>query len=123
MTEGQGRIVLRVQSAKGEARPNAFDALILSTDPAVRAKLSPARLIGMAIPFERELPDGEVTIIVRATEASSSLVSECDVFGPNGQRRVYGRSGNNLAVFVCSRSGILVTGLPEPGSELEAPAA
>jgi len=122
MAQADGRIIWRVQSLNGEARPKAFDALLLTSDRALRDTLSPARLIGVATPFERELPDADLTIIVRTTDAASSLVSECDVLGPTGQRRVYGRSRSNLAVFVCSKSGITVTGLPEPGSEADAPA-
>lgn len=117
MNDSAGRIIWRVQSANGEAQPNAFDALVLTTDASVRASLSPTRLIGMPTPFERELPDVDLTIIVRATDATTSLVSECDVFSPSGERRVFGRSRNSLAVFICSHSGILVTGLPGPSSD------
>jgi len=123
MAQFDGRIIWRVQSTDSDARSKTFDALILSNDPALRPALGPPRLIGIRTPFEKELPDGDVTLIVRATDATVPLVSECDVLDSAGQRRVYGRSSNHLAVFVCSKSGITVTGLPEPGSGPDSPAA
>jgi len=119
MNSPGGRIVWRVQSANGEAQLNAFDALVLTTDASVRPTLLPARLLGMSTPFERELPDANLTIIVRANDATSFLVSECDVFDATGKRRVYGRSGNSLAVFMCSDSGIMVTGLAGPNTDAD----
>ncbi len=123
MSDAEGKILLRVRSADGNARTSAFDALILSTDRSLQPRLSPSRLTGMPIPFERELPAGDVTVIVRTTDGTTALVSDCDVLGPDGKRKVYGRSSNNLAVFVCSEGGIMVTGLPGPGSDSGASAS
>jgi hypothetical protein len=123
MSNSAARIVLRVQAANGEPRSNAFDALILTTNRALREEVAPSHLTGMAVPFERELSDVDTTVIVRSNDTDLSLISECDVFGADGRRRVYGRSGKNVSVFMCSSAGIMVTGLPAPASGSEPPAA
>ena len=84
MAQFDGRIIWRVQSTDSDARSKTFDALILSNDPALRPALGPPRLIGIRAPFEKELPDGDVTRIVRATDATVPLVSECDVLDSAG---------------------------------------
>jgi hypothetical protein len=79
-------------------------------------------MIAADVPFERELPDIPLTIVVRSNPAEAPLIVECDVLNADGSRRVYGRSHISLATLICSESGILVTGLPEPDTMFEAPA-
>jgi hypothetical protein len=122
MTESGGKILWRVRAPDGHQRAAAFDALILAANSSVREALRPSRLTAVDVPFERELPDVALTLIVRTNNPDAPLLSECDVLDAEGNRRVYGRSGSALAVFVCSEGGILVTGLPAPTSESLAPA-
>jgi hypothetical protein len=122
MSNSEGKILWRVRAADGQPHAAAFDALILAADRPAQNELRPSRLIGIDVPFERELPSMSLTLVVRTNNVDSSLLSECDILGPDGRRRVYGRSSNSLAVFICSEAGILVTGLPAPASESSAPA-
>ena len=122
MSDSGGKILWRVRAADGQPRAAAFDALILAADRTEQNALRPSRLIGIDVPFERELPSMPLTLVVRANDVGAPLLSECDVLGPDGNRRVYGRSSSSLAVFICSKAGILVTGLPAPASESTAPA-
>ena len=121
MSDSEGKILWRVRAADGQPHAAAFDALILAADRSAQDELRPSRLIGIDVPFERELPVVSLTLVVRANSADAPLVSECDVLGPDGNRRVYGRSANSLAVFICSKGGIVVTGLPAPASQSTAP--
>jgi hypothetical protein len=116
MSASRGRIVWRVRTSDGKPLAAAFDALILATDSAAQDQLQPSRLIAVDTPFERELPDIDLMLVVRTNVADATLVNECDVFGADGSRRVYGCSRRTLAVFVCSERGIRVTGLPAPGA-------
>jgi hypothetical protein len=122
MSDSGGKILWRVHAADGQPRAAAFDALLLAADRPAQEELRPSRLIGVDVPFERELPNVPLTLIVRANIAGASLICECDVLGADGKRRVYGRSASSLAVFLCSKAGIVVTGLPAPASESTAPA-
>jgi hypothetical protein len=117
MGDREGKILWRVRTTDGQPRAAAFDALILATERPAQDMLRPSRLIGVDVPFERELPDVGLTLVVRANNADAPVFSECDVIGPDGNRRVYGRSGHPLAVFICSDAGIVVTGLPAPTFE------
>ena len=121
MSDSGGKILWRVHAADGQPRTAAFDALLLAADRRAQEELRPSRLIGVDVPFERELPNVPLTLIVRTNTAGASLICECHVLGPDGSRRVYGRSASSLAVFLCSEAGILVTGLPAPASESTAP--
>jgi hypothetical protein len=122
MTDSRGRIIWRVRTADSSSRTNAFDALVLASDSAARDQLRPTRVIAADVPFERELPDLELTLIVRSNPAEPPLIVECDVLNADGSRRLYGRAHNPLAVLMCSERGIIVTGLPEPASAAGAPA-
>ena len=117
MGERDGKILWRVRTPDGQPRAAAFDALILAAKRPAQDIVGPSRLIGIDVPFERELPDVPLTLVVRTSSADAPLLNECDVIGPDGNRRVYGRSGSPLAVFICSEAGIVVTGLPAPGVE------
>lgn len=121
MSHSKGKIVWRVHASDGRPHPAAFDALILAADPAAQEQLRPSRLLAMDAPYERELPSDSLTLIVRANSADTSLITECDVLGADGNRRMYGRSRNSLAVFVCSKHGIVVTGLAAPATSTSPP--
>lgn len=112
MTDSPGRIIWRVRTADSSAQAAAFDALILAHSSQDQELVRPSRLINIDVPFERELPDVGLTLVVRSSSAGVGLVSECDILNADGSRRVYGRSQNSLAVFLCSEHGIVVTGLP-----------
>ena len=116
-----GRFIWRVRAPDGAARPAAFDALVLPADPRSSDPLGPsARLLAADVPHESELPDTPVVLIVRARERAGPLVVECEAFGPDGDRRLYGRASEPLAVVVRSATGVLVTGLPAaPAQPLE----
>ena len=122
MGDIQGKILWRVHAADGQPRGAAFDALVLASDRAAQSALQPSRLIRVDVPFARELPNVALTLIVRANGADATLISECDLLDAAGNRRVYGRSRNSLAVFVCSEAAIMITGLPTPVSESSAAA-
>jgi len=121
MSDSQAKIRWRVHASDGQPRTAAFDALIIAANSAERSQLRPSRVVAIDIPFERELPDVALTLIVRANAADVSLVSEFDVFKANGVRRMYGRSSNALAVFVYSKRGIVVTGLGAPAPDSGSP--
>ena len=121
MITPQGKFIWRVRTPNGAAYPAAFDALVLTADPRGPDPLGPsARLIAANVPHESELPDTPVTLIVRARERAGPLVVECEALGPDGDRRLYGRAIEPLAVIVRSATGVLVTGLPAaPAQPLE----
>ena len=122
MTDSSRRIIWHVRAADSSPQSAAFDALILASDPAVQDQLRPSRLTTVNVPFERELPDIGLTLVVRTNSSDVALVAECDVLNADGSRRVYGRSRSALAVFMCSDRGIIVTGLPAPSATSPAPA-
>ena len=91
----------------------AFDALVLPTaggtfDP----REHETRVLRTSVPHESELPDIPVTIVVRARDDAHPLVVECDIVGPDGTRRAYGRVTQSVAAIVRSATGIVLTGLP-----------
>jgi hypothetical protein len=78
-----------------------------------RARLGrPTHLTNAAVPHEERLPDIPITLVVQSHADAGSLVVECDVLAPDGNRRVYGRTRTALAVIVRAADGILVSGLP-----------
>jgi hypothetical protein len=120
----QGKVVWRVRTADDAANVGTFDALILAThEPGKNPLGQPTRLTGATVPFESEIPDIPFTLVVRARPDAGPLVVECDVTGPDGARRVYGRSTQPLAVIVRSVTGIIVAGLPTVESEPLTPPA
>lgn len=79
--------------------------VVLAAARADQKRLSPSRFVDVSTPFERELPDLPLTLIVRTNASDSALICEVDVLGTDGVRRVYGRSHNQLAVIVYSENG------------------
>jgi hypothetical protein len=114
---GENTVVWRVRSADNAPNAGTFDALILPTDGRGKDRLGqPTRVTGATVPFESHVADVPFTLVVRARPDAGPLVVECDVLGPDGVRRVYGRSSQPLAVIVRSATGIIVAGLPEATS-------
>ncbi len=112
--EQGGTIHWRVSAADGLVHGNALDALVLAASAGEQARLGESsQLLGCEVPFERRLPDIPLTLVVRANPNAGRLVVECDVLGPNGERRMYGRSTKPVAVIIRSTAGIMVTGLPD----------
>lgn len=114
MSDSIGKIVWRVRARDDQPHVAAFDALVLPAGAPVSDALNHLRLTDVDVPFERELPSLTLTVIVRGNDAGVSLVSECTLFGADGTRRVHGGSASALAVFMCTESGILVSGLGSP---------
>jgi hypothetical protein len=123
MSTETGKLLWRVRAADDSPHAAAFDALVLPTDASSRARLglSP-RLLGTAVPYEAELTDTPVALVVRARANAGRLIVECEAIGPDGERRVYGRATEPLAVIVRSPTGVLVTGLPTEPADPLAPA-
>jgi hypothetical protein len=117
MSDSAGKIVWRVRAKDDRPHAAAFDALVLPAERPSSDATKPLRLTNVDVPFERELPGLTLTVIVRGNDADASLVSECTLFGADGSRRALGVSRSTLAVFMCTETGLLVTGLPSPGSE------
>ena len=123
MSTQQGKLIWRVRGADDSPRAAAFDALVLPTDATSRTRLGPSpRLLGAAVPHEGELADTPLALVVRAREHAGALIVECEAIGPDGQRQVYGRASEPLAVIVRSATGVLVTGLPAAPADPLAPA-
>jgi hypothetical protein len=115
MSDDYGKAVWRVAARDGAAHEHAFDALVVVADDTT--KLPIRRHVGVAVPFEGELEDVPLTMIVHARPEVGPIVVDYCVYGSDGSGRVCGRSTQQLAVIVRSATGILVTGLPGPGDQ------
>lgn len=123
MNSESGKLVWRVRARDDAHSAAAFDALVLRTDKRGAERLGPSpRLLGAAVPYESELADAPLILVVRARADAGPLIVECEAIGPDGARQVYGRSSDPLAIIVRSTRGILVTGLPPVTPEPLAPA-
>lgn len=111
----------RVHARDASKAADAFDALILPTDGRTKRFEHPTRLVACSIPYESELPDTPLTLVVRARPAVGPLIVECETFAPDGTRLVYGRGSQPLVVIVRSAHGIIVSGLPFPEVPDESP--
>jgi hypothetical protein len=120
MSDDPGRGVWRVWARDESTHEHGFDALVVFHDATPQARWQ--RHVALPIPYEEELPDVPLTLIVRARPSSPALFVEYKGFAPDGSLRIVGRSAHPLAVIVRSASGILVTGLPEGSPEPLAPA-
>ena len=123
MSAELGKLVWRVRAADDSRCAGAFDAVVLPTEAGSRTHLGPSlRLLGADVPHEAELTDTPVALVVRARPHVGRLIVECEAIGPNGERQVYGRASEPLAVIVRSATGVLITGLPAAPPEPIAPA-
>jgi hypothetical protein len=119
MIPKSAEVVWRVRAQDDSAHASAFDALVLPTDAGARAgpedAAGAARLLGAAVPYEAELPDAPLVLVVQSRAGTSPLIVEYESFGPDGSRQVYGRGSHPLVVIVRTTSGIMIGGLP-PGT-------
>ena len=114
----RGKVVWRVSALDRAPRASAFDALILPTDGGSPDRLGrPTRVIDAAVPHQGELTDTPFVLVVHARADIGALKVECEAFGADGSRRVYGRASQPIAVIVRSATGVLVTGLPDGNCE------
>jgi hypothetical protein len=117
------KVVWRVRARDDADHAAAFDALVVPTDAGARARLADSpRLLGAAVPYEGELPDAPLTLVVRTRTGAGPLIVEYEAFGPDGSRQVYGRGFESLVVIVRSTTGIVITGLPSATAGPHAPA-
>lgn len=108
------RATLRITSG----RPNQqvrFDAMLTLGRRHLRVQCITAE----QTPFEVELPDVDLSAVVRAHSVTDSLIVEY-VVEKGDERRLYGQSRLPLAILERRASGILVGGLPAPA--IDAPA-
>ena len=112
MSEDAGRAVWRVDTYDATARENAFDALILIDDAAHKAR--GGRHVGLPTPYEGELPDVPMTLIVWAHPEVGPLTVRYTGYAADGSARIVGQGRLPLTVIHRSASGIQITGLPGP---------
>lgn len=112
MNENAGRAVWRVDNQNATALENAFDALILIDDEAHKGR--GGRHVGLPTPYEGELPDVPLTLIVLAHPEVGPLTVRYTGYATDGSVRVVGHGRLPLTVIHRSVRGILITGLPAP---------
>jgi hypothetical protein len=109
----RGNVLWRVRARDGTDNGATFDALVLPTDGTSPAQLGkPTRLSSQTAPFDGELPGTPLVLVVHTNDGTDSLIVECDVLGPDGARRAYGRVSSPVSVIVLSGTGIMLSGLP-----------
>jgi len=104
-----GRLVWRVRAKDDVARDDVFDAVLLPPDA---WSWKPERLFGLGVPYASERQDGPMMLVVRARPGACPIVVECEAFGTDGKRLVYGRSANSESVIIRMPNGIRVGELP-----------
>lgn len=107
--ESSKRFVWRVRDPSGGARPNAFDAVLLPSNPTVA---QPVRHFGLAVPFEAEYPDGPVTLVVRSRPGVGPVLVECAVLAADGTQVCAGWSTDTETVIVRSPYHLEVRRMP-----------
>src|SRR5215211_5290684 len=107
---GARRATLRVTSGAPDT-PLRFDAMLTIG----RRRLRSRRIIAQQTPFEIELPDADLSAVVRAERTTDLLVVEY-VLEENGECCMYGKSLLPLAILERRARGILVGGLPAPSA-------
>jgi|SRR6185437_3027033 len=101
-----GRATLRVTAAESE--PAVFDALILLGGG--HAASSPRRLRGEATPFNLDLPDEDMTVVIQPRDPGRRLIAEYER-EVGGRRVLLGRSWMPTPILQRLRGGIVCTGL------------
>jgi hypothetical protein len=108
------RVTLRVTSESGSA---AFDALVIFDR---RRGFETQRFVGQQTPFEAELVDGDVTIVIRPLDVNHTVVAEYEV-AVAGQRRLWARSWHGTPIVIRrQRGGVIAAGIPDdhpPGAD------
>jgi hypothetical protein len=109
------RTVWGVSARDQSARDDAFDALVIvHGDPGFQRS---ERHVGASVPFEGELPNAPLTLIVRTRHGAAPLLVDVKSFATDGTMLTHGRSTTGVAVIARSASGgIMVTGLPNEGA-------
>src|SRR5215210_2989245 len=100
-------VTLRITSESG---PAIFDALVLFDR---HRGFETQRFSGQQTPFETELSDGDVTIVVRPRDATHAVAAEYEV-AVAGKRRLWIRSWADMPVLRRHRGGVIGAGLPGP---------
>jgi hypothetical protein len=100
-------VTLRVTSESG---PATFDALVVFDR---RRGFATQEFSEEQTPFETELSDGDVTIVVRPRDATHPVVAEYEV-AVAGKRRLWIRSWTDMPVLRRRRGGVIGAGLPGP---------
>jgi hypothetical protein len=101
-------VTLRVTSESG---PATFDALVIFDR---RRGFETQSLLSQQTPFETELADGDVTIVIRPLDPSHTVVAEYEV-AVSGKRRLWVRSWQTTPIVLRRRrGGVISAGLPDP---------
>src|SRR5215218_8657566 len=101
------RVTLRVTSESG---PAIFDALVVFDR---NRGFETRRFSGQQTPFETELSDGDVTIVVRPRDAAHPVVAEYEV-AVAGKRRLWVRSWDAMPILRRRRGGVMGAGISDP---------
>ena len=113
-SKSQRRVTLRVTA---DGAPAAFDALILFDQ---RRVFKGQTLRGQHTPFEIDLPDTDVTIVVQRRDHHRRVIAEYEVTA-SGKRQTWGRSWQPTSVLQRRGGRIVCAGLPEhtdPGNDV-----
>ena len=109
MSDDDRRAVWRVRAQDDVRRVQGFDALVLVDGAAGAGRVQ--RHVGLPVPYEGEMPDRPLTLIVAARPGVGALVVEYRACRADGTGCVTGRSMDAVVVIARSATGILVTGL------------
>ena len=100
-------VTLRVTSERDAA---TFDALVVFDR---RGGFATQRFVEQQTPFETELSDDDVTIVVRPRDATRPVVAEYEV-AIAGKRRLWVRSWAGMPVLRRRQGGVIGEGLSDP---------
>ena len=108
-------VTLRVTS---EGPAASFDALLIYDR---RHGFETESHLGQQTPFEAELADRDVTIVIRPLDGTHTVVAEYEV-AVAGQRRLWARSWHSTPIVLRRRrGGVIGAGFPDnhpPGAEV-----
>lgn len=107
--ESSKRFVWRVRDPDGATRPDAFDAVLLPSNPTVA---EPVRHCGLAVPFEAEHRDRPVTLVVRARPGVGPVLVECVVLAADGSQVCAGWSTDTETLIIRSPHHLEVRRMP-----------
>jgi hypothetical protein len=100
-------VTLRVTSESG---PAIFDAIVVLDR---RRGFETRHFSGQQTPFETELPDADVTIMVRPRAPTHAVAAEYEV-AVGEKRRLWVRSWHGTTLLRRHRGGVIGAGLPDP---------
>jgi hypothetical protein len=113
MFRASRHVTLRVTSSNG---PTLFDALVVFDR---QRGFETRRFSGEQTPFETELSDGDLTIVVRPRDATHPVVAEYEV-AVAGKRRLWARSWHGVPILRRRRGGVIAAGIADsdaPGAD------